>query len=201
MSENVHVSVKLKNRNFSSKIKKFLANEKTPMKAARIILFNALRRVIDKTPVKYGQARSGWGAGADAGGLGLSYSSQEERDGRAKSKFEETKQSAHFRLVCINGVDYIEPLEHGHSGQAPYGMVRISIAEIEEEMGLGGGIPDQVKSIYQAAWAEAGLGEGTEFRAGMLVDILPAMFTDAQVKAAAGRGSANAEAEMTNRGR
>lgn len=209
MSDNVHGSVRFKAANFSKKISKFIANHETPLLAARKIFFEALRRIIDKTPVQFGRARSGWGAGAEAGGLQANYSNEEQREGRAKSTFRETGSGSVFKLVCVNGVDYVEYLEHGSSGQAPYGMVRISIAEIEEEMQLGGGLPSQVKAIYQAAWAEAGLGEGTEFRAGMLVEILPTLFTNLQVQAAAqrtradgrvGTGAKAVEAELRNRG-
>lgn len=38
------------------------------------------------------------------------------------------------QIFILNNVEYIEALEEGHSQQAPAGMVRISIAEVELEI-------------------------------------------------------------------
>jgi len=38
-----------------------------------------------------------------------------------------------YQVVWIsNNVDYIEELEHGHSWQAPHGMLAVTVAELRE---------------------------------------------------------------------
>jgi len=66
------------------------------------LIFRFLNGVIQKTPVDTGRARAGWRYTKD-------------------SKTEAT---------VYNPVHYIVYLEHGHSKQAPHGMVRLTMQEI-----------------------------------------------------------------------
>lgn len=187
-SQTIHAGVTYKSRNFERKLSRFLRDkDETDRKAGRRIFFDLLRRVIMKTPVDTGRARAGFGAGAEASGASPSYDTEPKREGRALSTFHESKAGTRLRLKCVNAVVYAEMLEHGHSGQAPFGMVRVSIAEIEEELGLSGGLPELVRSTYQEAWEAAGMPIGQELRAGELVDILPGLFSEAQREAASER--------------
>lgn len=172
----LHSSVRFKSDNFNKKIQRYLENNKKHRRTAKEIFFRLLFKVIDKTPVATGRARSGWGAGAEAGGMPATYDTLDKREGRSKSRFSESTGGARVRMVCVNGVEYIEALEHGHSGQAPFGMVRVSIAELEDELELGGGLPELIRAVYQEAWDRSGSEAGTEFRAGELRQILPDLF-------------------------
>ncbi len=39
-----------------------------------------------------------------------------------------------MEVILLNNVEYIEPLENGHSGQAPEGMIEITVAELLAEI-------------------------------------------------------------------
>jgi Zn ribbon nucleic-acid-binding protein len=39
-----------------------------------------------------------------------------------------------MKIWIVNNVDYAEPLENGWSKQAPQGVVRIAVAQLESEM-------------------------------------------------------------------
>lgn len=98
--------------------------------AITIELFNS---VILDTPVDTGRARGNWQTTAKT---------------PAKGKIERLDQSgsaitadvvnavsvsaADGTLYLTNNLPYIEPLENGHSGKAPAGMVRKNIARIDQ---------------------------------------------------------------------
>ena len=86
---------------FESSIKAF--SEKTQARVQKVISKSAnefANRVIERTPVDTGRAKSGW-------------------------ELSLTEAEATLR----NQVAYIRALEYGHSQQAPQGMVRVTIAE------------------------------------------------------------------------
>ncbi len=102
-------------------------------KLGRAAGLETLGRLIRKTPVDTSRAQANWNLTVgtpdfsehnppDAGASAL-------RAGRVKV------QSARFSrgdaIWCANGVPYIEALENGHSSQAPNGMVRLTVLEME----------------------------------------------------------------------
>ncbi len=87
-------------------------------KVVRKTCFDLYRRIIKRTPVDTGRAKGGWGIttevdapDGDVGSVALDFSIE---DGQ---------------VIIYNNVDYISYLEHGHSKQAPTGMVAVSLAE------------------------------------------------------------------------
>lgn len=165
-------SMRVEGERFSRQVKKWLKTQ-APMahkKSARALFMELLRRVILKTPVQTGRARGGWGAGAEALGFdvprGPDYSG-----GRALSEFKQGQALFSLRISVINKVAYIEALESGTSKQAPFGMVRISVRELEQYLG-GRKIPQGIQKIYQETWDALGLPGGTELRAGQIRDAL-----------------------------
>lgn len=86
-------------------IKKFLAEQETA--AIKGLSFDFLSQVQARTPVRTGRARAGW------------------RINQGKDQFETT---------ISNGVSYIVELEYGKSRQAPFGMVRVSLAETRNKI-------------------------------------------------------------------
>lgn len=88
----------------------------------RVIALDLHGRIVQRTPVDTGLARNSWDISpraVDAPGGGLARSG-----GRVL-----------FAWEIINTLPYIEALEFGHSKQAPAGMARIALAEIEAEYG------------------------------------------------------------------
>jgi hypothetical protein len=73
------------------------------------ILDPLLKELKDGTPVKTGRARSGWNK------------EQEYKHG----------QSGQTQTVIANRVPYIQPLDDGHSQQAPAGIVEPALARIQ----------------------------------------------------------------------
>lgn len=97
------------------------------------ISFEALRRVIMKTPVDTGRARGNWHIGINAPGRGPD--DVDKGGGGAVSRGARALAFLPpFPTVFIsNNLPYIEALEDGHSRkQAPSGMVKVTIEELEK---------------------------------------------------------------------
>lgn len=146
----------------------------------RAIALKILRLVHLKTPVDSGLARSTWslsmgivkeeggrnprGANFQKAGLRIrnpptpAFPSEAERRIKVRTKLwpESSKQ---FEVSVENFLEYIIPLEFGWSGQAPLGMVRLSIAEVS---GLG---PKALAVMFQAHWLQRMKETGRELRA------------------------------------
>lgn len=87
-------------------------------------------KITEKTPVDTGRARANWfmaeGAPVIASQLGTEPQSYTAADLTGTTV-----------IFITNALPYIVPLEYGHSGQAPYGMVRVSIAEVMASIIVG----------------------------------------------------------------
>lgn len=110
----------------------------------RQIAVDALRRVVLRTPVDTGRARSSWDLTVDTystrvapetglppgehGGQGVSF------DPMAHNAAGIAAINGRQKVYVVSNVEYIEALENGHSKQAPAGMVRVTLAEIEAEI-------------------------------------------------------------------
>lgn len=96
------------------------------------ICSEATRRIITKTPVDTGRARGNWFAsindvhgGTDEG----------RREGDAIIQGVSLAQKAGGKVFNLtNNLPYINKLEHGYSGQAPAGMVRVTAVEIDKQL-------------------------------------------------------------------
>ncbi len=89
-------------------------------------------KVITRTPVDTGRARGNWNSSINTADSGVSEKNQKQNTGvatnEAVSAASSLKLGDTFHLT--NGLPYIKALEYGHSkGQAPRGMVRISVDE------------------------------------------------------------------------
>ena len=103
----------------------------------RKIAFDILRGVVFKTPVDLGRARAAW-ALSDSGPVGADAgkdfsASPEGAAQRAMNNVSVQKGGGDpFGALWVsNNVPYITALEFGYSDQAPNGMVRVTLAEIE----------------------------------------------------------------------
>ena len=118
---------------FNRVLKEF-AQKHAPQQVAvmeRKIALEGLRRLAMKTPVDTGRARGGWQVGLgsypqgqvdrlDPGGE-TTIAAGSEVIGQIKTP---------VRCVIANNVEYIEALEHGHSQQAPNGMLSLTLDEL-----------------------------------------------------------------------
>lgn len=118
---------------FESDLQRHVRNAEK--KAAVFIIkisFEAFKRIINKTPVKLGRARGNWQADINnypSGQVNTLDSSGGTTENKMKSKVVSVKIGDIIYLV--NNVPYILKLEDGGSKQAPQGMVKTTMAEIQ----------------------------------------------------------------------
>ena len=150
-------TIDVESKAFNKHIKNFSKTANISVeKIIKKLAFDLLTRIIKKNPVDTGRSRAGWyvameklapfSGGGSTGGKGTG--SAEERAGRAKGRFiDHTKHPWNKWIEIINGVDYIIYLEYGHSKQAPYGMVRVSMRELRRGQ-LPKNMSDQLKKDW-----------------------------------------------------
>lgn len=112
-----------------AKVKRKLREQ--PARFLRALATEAHARVILRTPVDTGRARANWQLrigppasgvveGTDPGGAATI------AEGRAVLRALRYGES----VSIVNNLPYIHALEHGHSRQAPSGMVAVTVAEL-----------------------------------------------------------------------
>jgi hypothetical protein len=67
-----------------------------------------------------------------------------------------TNRGGGVRLVLVNGVEYSMALERGHSAQAPFGMVRLSLREVEHELTGRETLPEAIRKVYAQTFNKGG---------------------------------------------
>jgi hypothetical protein len=80
------------------------------------------------TPVDTGRARANWFVSEGAPRLETTEST---------TPAQRPKLEGRTVIYITNSLPYIVPLEYGHSGQAPHGMVRKAIAEVMASINVG----------------------------------------------------------------
>lgn len=100
----------------------------------RALGFEALGRVMNKTPVDTGRARANWNvsegdedATTDPDAT-IEDVPPKQREGEGRIELMQFWEGD--VLYVTNGLPYIQPLEDGHSGQAPQGMARLTVEEL-----------------------------------------------------------------------
>lgn len=117
-----------------------LTREEAPLALKRVV-FEFLRRAIQRTPVDTGRAQAGWLPYAEANGLPIGVTGPGVAQGRSEGSYRQQMGAQGF-IEIVNGVPYILFLEYGSSGQAANGMVRITMRELSgqkvtaKEMGM-----------------------------------------------------------------
>ncbi len=117
--------------------------------AIRMIALDILTRIVKRTPVDTGRARSGWDLTlGEPSSIVPPETEEKGRKVKAKQKFKSVFAGGATvavpaaaagidgtqKVYIINNLPYIERLEEGWSKQAPAGMVRLSLAEVEAEV-------------------------------------------------------------------
>lgn len=96
----------------------------TVLRRATVSLF---RSVVLKSPVDTGRFRSNWNFGIGAADYATTESTNEARGMQEAAKA--ANQPSGGVVTLSNGLPYAKRLEYGYSGQAPFGMVRLSVLE------------------------------------------------------------------------
>jgi hypothetical protein len=101
--------------------------------AIRHISLDLLKRIIEKNPVDTGRSRAAWYPYLESRGAVFSEAGRDAhviKEGRSRGGFKERFDILQPYVEIRNGVRYIKFLEYGSSGRSPYGMVRVSMAEL-----------------------------------------------------------------------
>ena len=104
------------------------------------------KKIVMRTPVDTGRARASWGISRGeraatvaperqrAAKSSKQEATEEALKAQAVVKAADSKSGAYAVWWIFNNLPYIKPLEYGSSRQAPAGMVRVSMAEVEMEI-------------------------------------------------------------------
>jgi hypothetical protein len=121
--------------NISKLVKKYNGNVD---KAVRTTGFELVRRVVNKTPVDTGRLRGNWQATIDAPATGTIELEDKAGQATIQSAMPAIKQMTGRVFWLSNNLPYARRIEYeGHSSiKAPAGMVRVSIAELQDSLAL-----------------------------------------------------------------
>jgi hypothetical protein len=87
-----------------------------------------------KTPVDTGRARGNWQAALGSPATSILESADKSGQQTISREGPTILDAPPFSVVWLsNNLPYIEPLENGHSAQAPNGMVSTTVTEIESQ--------------------------------------------------------------------
>lgn len=95
----------------------------------RKTVIDVFAKVVQKTPVKTGRARASWRIGVGSPDLSVA------PEGGGGSPIAPPPNAISLKATWItNNLPYIAALEEGWSGQAPNGMLRISLLEVRADL-------------------------------------------------------------------
>lgn len=119
---------------FAEDIQAFAAKTERKMdQAVQKIAFELFSQVILKTPVDSGRARANWQV--SIGSVSDGTLELEDKSGSATISAATATASglrAGDVIFLVNNLSYAQRLEDGYSGQAPSGMVALSIQEFQQ---------------------------------------------------------------------
>jgi hypothetical protein len=106
-----------------------------PERVIRGTLFGVASRIIKRSPVDTGRFRNNWQASVNSPAVGVT--SATDKTGNAAVQ-ESSALINNFQIgatfYLTNNLPYANRLEYGWSKQAPSGMVRRTVAEIEQRI-------------------------------------------------------------------
>lgn len=97
----------------------------------RVIATELWTKITMRTPVDTGRARASWGMSE-----GKPIETVPPPGTYSGNVSTIINPSGKLPVFIVSNLEYIEALEHGHSQQAPAGMVRLSIAEVQARITL-----------------------------------------------------------------
>lgn len=91
------------------------------------------RRLVLRTPVDTGRARGNWMLSVDEPDSSTRPDNFDRNGAAAAAEAAGFAKQVDFgdNVFIVNNLPYIEPLENGHSKQAPNGMVAVTVAEMQ----------------------------------------------------------------------
>lgn len=104
-------------------------NLATVVRSITLELFTAIS---ERTPVDTGRARASWNVSEDTIDTTVPPEGTYTTNGTKPFPI----LTGRKRIFIVSNLDYIEPLENGHSEQAPVGMVQVAIAEMNAKYKL-----------------------------------------------------------------
>lgn len=106
----------------------------------RKLAFDLFGKIVFKTPVDEGRLRANWAMVEGSNSVpenveeGQRTIGQADNEAKGRVQVAVTGGGKPFDFIVItNNLPYAEPIEFGHSQQAPAGMIRVSIAEVQAE--------------------------------------------------------------------
>lgn len=117
---------------FEQQMEKIIKDrEKKALNIFRAVALQLFDRVIRRTPVDTGRARANWNAAIDN-------PDESVTDSTLPPQPAPTVFSADLgdTLYLTNNLPYISALEYGYSKQAPQGMVRVTVSELQQALRL-----------------------------------------------------------------
>jgi hypothetical protein len=118
---------------FNKEIKEFV-QKKMPAEVSqfqRMLVLEALRRIVERTPVDTGRAKGNWQVTIAAPAAAAIEAFDKDGAETIQKGLAAIAGLKPYQVVWIsNNVDYIEFLEDGSSKQAPRGMCRLTIDEL-----------------------------------------------------------------------
>ena len=106
--------------------------------AVRYLSLELLRRIVLRSPVDTGHFRANWQVDIGSAPDGIIPGVDKQGNatiGRADAKLQAAV--AGKSVFIVNNLPYAQVLEDGHSGQAPQGMVAITVSEFNEALKAG----------------------------------------------------------------
>lgn len=120
---------------FTADLNRYAEKTKSSMgEAKQAIVFNLFGQVMKRTPVDTGRAKNSWMVTENTPARGTINQEGKTPLGALSSRsLQELNQITEmFTLdILTNNLPYIERLEFGSSGQAPAGMVRVTLTEFD----------------------------------------------------------------------
>jgi hypothetical protein len=105
-------------------IRKFKANTLKKLSTVfKSVALDVFGKIVFRTPVDTGHARANWQATVGSPADGVVQSAQPPA-AIAAAGLDDV-------IYITNNVEYVEALEHGHSQQAPAGMVKVTVNEFK----------------------------------------------------------------------
>jgi len=102
------------------------------------IAFDLFFGIVERTPVDTGRARGNWFLTTNSPSSAVVYLDAKEKDSVPyPNPPDVSKITGRESVFIVNNLPYIEALEHGHSAQAPTGMVALTMKEIEATINAG----------------------------------------------------------------
>ena len=124
------LNVRIDTAKLDAALQKFAAKADADVHdAVRLCAFKIERKVVERTPVDTGRARASWNISEEYANTSVQPEGEYGPPPPPVGKIT-GKKPVHIS----NNLEYIVPLEYGHSQQAPNGMAAIAVAEVLAEL-------------------------------------------------------------------